>query len=175
VGVFSFNGNKVVTTGGGGVVVTNDAALAQRGKHLTTTAKVPHKWEFVHDELGYNFRMPNLNAAVGCAQLEVLDTFITSKRATAQRYQDFCTANGIRFFAEPSECCSNYWLNAIVLDDFEQRERFLAGCAAAGVQARPIWRLMNTLPMYKNCMCDELKKARWFEERVVNIPSSVRV
>ncbi len=173
LGVFSFNGNKIVTTGGGGMIVTDDTELAERAKYLTTTAKVPHPYEFVHDELGYNFRMPNLNAALGCAQMAQLPGFIETKRRIAERYREFFDSHGVTFVNEPAEARSNYWLNAIILDSPEERESFLETTNNAGIMTRPIWRLMNKLPMYADCQHDGLEMSRWLEERVVNLPSSV--
>lgn len=172
-GVFSFNGNKIITTGGGGMIVTNDEALANRAKHLTTTAKVPHIYEFIHDELGYNFRMPSLNAALGCAQMEQLQGFLDAKRGVAAQYECLCHELGVEFVREPEGARSNYWLNAIVLDNKEVRDRFLQETNDAGVMTRPIWRLMTELPMYTDCQHDGLPVSRWLEQRVVNLPSSV--
>lgn len=173
LGVFSFNGNKIITTGGGGMIVTNDRSLAQRAKHLTTTAKVPHPYEYVHDELGYNFRMPNLNAALGCAQMAQLKGFLAAKRDVARRYETFCAEHGIEFVGEPAGARSNYWLNAIVLDSKSERDRFLQFTNDQGVMTRPIWKLMVDLPMYAKCQHDGLPVLRWLEERVVCLPSSV--
>jgi len=173
LGVFSFNGNKIVTTGGGGMIVTDDEELARRAKHLTTTAKVPHPYEYVHDELGYNFRMPNLNAALGCAQMEQLPGFLDSKRTIAERYAEFFARKGIAFVQEPEHARSNYWLNAIILGDRAERDAFMKATNDQGVMTRPIWRLMSELPMYADCQKDGLEVSRWLEERVVNLPSSV--
>lgn len=170
--VFSFNGNKTVTSGGGGAIVTGDRSLASRAKHITTTAKVPHPYEYVHDEMGYNYRMPNLNAALACAQLEQLDRFIECKRKLAQRYADFFQDIGIAFVREPRFARSNYWLNAIILQDREARDRFVEYTNRSGVMTRPAWRLLNTLPMFMGCQTDGLAQARWLEERIANIPSS---
>ena len=173
VGVFSFNGNKIITTGGGGMIVTDDEALARRAKHVTTTAKVPHPYEFTHDELGYNFRMPNLNAALGCAQMAQLPRFLKAKRKIAAQYESLCSELAVEFVREPEGAQSNYWLNAIVLSDKDARDRFLKETNDAGVMTRPIWRLMIDLPMYTDCQHDGLRVSRWLEERVVNLPSSV--
>jgi len=174
-GILSFNGNKIVTTGGGGMIITNEEEMANKARHITTTAKVPHKWEFVHDEVGYNYRMPNINAAVGCAQMENLPFFIENKRELAQIYQSFFNEIGVEFLSEKNDCRSNYWLNAIILKDRTQRDEFLEYCHRNNVMARPAWTLMNKLPMYKNCRHTNLDNAQWLEDRIVNIPSSVRV
>jgi len=173
IGVFSFNGNKIITTGGGGMIVTNDESLAKRAKHLTTTAKLPHPYEFIHDELGYNFRMPNLNAALGCAQMAQMPRFLEAKRKVASQYESLCNELAVEFVGEPKGARSNYWLNAIVLDNKEARDRFLKETNDAGVMTRPIWRLMIDLPMYADCQHDGLPISRWLEHRVVNLPSSV--
>jgi dTDP-4-amino-4,6-dideoxygalactose transaminase len=173
VGVLSFNGNKIVTTGGGGMIVTDDATLAAQAKHLTTTAKVDHPYEYVHDQLGYNFRMPNLNATLGCAQMEQLPGFLATKREIAGRYAEFCAEHGLGFVGEPENARSNYWLNAIVLENRKARDAFLKATNDQGIMTRPIWRLMNELPMYADCQHDGLEVSKWLEDRVVNLPSSV--
>jgi perosamine synthetase len=169
----SFNGNKVITTGGGGMIVTDDESLAKRAKHLTTTAKVPHPYEFVHDEVGYNYRLPNLNAALGCAQMEKLPQMLAIKSEVALRYAAFCEQAGLCFVTAPSGTTSNYWLNAIVLGSIAERDAFLQYANARDVMVRPIWRLMTRLPMYEKCQHDGLPNSIWLEERVVNLPSSV--
>jgi len=174
-GIYSFNGNKTVTCGGGGAIVTNDEILAKKAKHITTTAKVPHPYEYVHDMIGYNYRLPNLNAALACAQLEQLDFFIENKRELARRYQEFFEPLDIPFIHEPEHARSNYWLNAIILPDRKTRDEFLEATNKAGVMTRPVWRLLNKLDMYKACPTDALTNAKWLEDRVVNIPSSVRI
>ncbi len=174
MGTFSFNGNKTVTCGGGGAIVTNDEAIAKHAKHLSTTAKVPHAWEFVHDEVGYNYRMPNLNAALACAQLEQLPAILGNKLALAESYSTFFRESKISFVKGVAESSPNYWLNTIILDGIDARDEFLRETNAQKVMTRPIWRLMNKLPMYANCMCGDLSNAEWLEERVVNIPSSYR-
>lgn len=174
VGAFSFNGNKIVTCGGGGSIVTNDIDLAAEGKFLTTTAKEPHPYEYVHNVLGYNFRMPNLNAALACAQLENLEPFLENKRALAQDYSAFFSSQGIKFRTENPNTKANYWLMAVELENKEDRELFLKETNAAGVMTRPIWQLMFRLPMYRDCYRDSQKNASFLEERIVNIPSSVR-
>ena len=172
-GIYSFNGNKTVTCGGGGAIVTDDKDLAKKAKHITTTAKVPHPYEYVHDMTGYNYRLPNLNAALACAQLEQLDFFIEKKRNQAKMYQEFFEPLGIRFVVEPDNARSNYWLNAIILADKKTRDDFLQATNEAQVLTRPVWKLLNQLDMYRDCRTDTLTNALWLEERVVNIPSSV--
>lgn len=175
VSAFSFNGNKIITSGGGGVIVTDDESLAKRAKHITTTAKIPHPYEYVHDEIGYNYRLPNINAALLVAQLEQLDNFLASKRELALKYKEFFSTTQAQFIEEPKESKSNYWLQAVLLKDKNQRDEFLEFTNKNGVMTRPIWRLMNELEMFKDCQCTELTNAKYLEERVVNIPSSVRV
>ncbi|MDR6762496.1 aminotransferase in exopolysaccharide biosynthesis [Flavobacterium sp. 2755] len=174
LGAFSFNGNKIVTSGGGGAIVTNDFKLGEKGKYLTTTAKIPHPYEYVHDEMGYNFRMPNLNAALACAQLEQLNTFLENKRILAKEYESFFQSSGIKFRTETPETKANYWLMCIELANKNERDLFLEETNVKGVMTRPIWQLMYRLPMYKNCQRDEQINAEFLEERIVNIPSSVR-
>ena len=175
VGAISFNGNKTITTGGGGMLLFNDEALAKYAKHLTTQAKVPHRWEFVHDHIGYNYRMPNINAALGCAQMENLDSILKNKRETAGKYATFfAQCPEIEFFSEPKDCRSNCWLNIILLKDKNAQQEFLEYTNDHGVMTRPVWQLMTKLEMFKDCQTDDLKNTLWFEERVVNIPSSVR-
>jgi len=176
LGAFSFNGNKIITSGGGGVIVTDDEELAKRAKYLTTTAKIPHKWEYVHDEIGYNYRMPNLNAALLVAQLEQLDTFVESKRDLALKYEKFFKeSEELEFVKEPLNSSSNYWLQAVIVKDISERDKFLEYTNSNGVMTRPIWRLMNELEMFKDSECTSLENAKYLEQRVVNITSSVRV
>lgn len=176
VGAISFNGNKTITTGGGGMMLFNDEELGAFAKHLTTQAKIPHRWEFRHDHIGYNYRMPNINAALGCAQLENLDKFVESKRQVAAEYAEFFkNIDDIDFFTEPENCYSNYWLNVVILKDKEAQLEFLQQTNDNGVMTRPIWELMNRLPMFEDCEHDGLKNTIWFADRVVNIPSSVRL
>ena len=176
VGALSFNGNKTITTGGGGMLLFMDEELGSLAKHLTTQAKVPHRWEFRHDHIGYNYRMPNINAALGCAQLEHLDEFITDKRATAAAYADyFKNVDDMDFFTEPADSFSNYWLNVVILKDRGAQQQFLHETNDSGVMTRPIWELMNRLPMFENCEHDSLENTVWFADRVVNVPSSVRL
>ena len=172
LGTLSFNGNKIMTTGGGGMILT-DHALGQRAKHITTTAKRPHPFEFFHDEIGFNYRLPNLNAALGCAQLEQLEAFILAKRELAFRYAKHFENGSAQFVTEPEGCRSNYWLNAIICESPGQRDALLKATNDKGVMTRPIWTLMNRLPMYGNCTKGDLSNAEWLEARVVNLPSSV--
>jgi perosamine synthetase len=174
IGVFSFNGNKIVTCGGGGAIVTNNEQLGVKGKYITTTAKVPHPFEFFHDELGFNFRMPNLNAALACAQLEQLDSFLKNKRTLALAYKTFFDANGIQFRTEMPNTKANYWLMCVQLENLKERDLFLNETNNNKVMTRPIWQLMYRLPMYQHCQRDEQLNAQFLEERIVNIPSSVR-
>ena len=173
VAAFSFNGNKTITTGGGGMIITDDEVLAKYAKHLTTTAKVPHPYEYIHDEIGYNYRLPNLNAALGCAQMEMLDIILNNKRSLSKAYDDFFKKENIHFVKELENSKVNYWLNGIVLKDKEQRNLFLKETNDSGVMTRPIWALMNKLAMFKKCQSTNLPNALWLEERVVNIPSGV--
>ena len=176
VGALSFNGNKTITTGGGGMMLFNDEKLGAYAKHLTTQAKIPHRWEFRHDHIGYNYRMPNINAALGCAQLEHIEEYVASKRETAKAYEEFFKGiPDIDFFVEPENTRSNYWLNAVILKDRDAQQSFLQYTNDNGVMTRPIWELMNRLPMFEKCENDGLKNTIWFADRVVNIPSSVRL
>ena len=176
VGALSFNGNKTITTCGGGMMLFNDEELGAFAKHLTTQAKIPHRWEFRHDHIGYNYRMPNINAALGCAQLEHIEEYVASKRETAKAYEEFFKdIPEIEFFVEPENTRSNYWLNAVILRDKEAQQNFLQYTNDNGVMTRPIWELMNRLPMFEHCENDGLKNTIWFADRVVNIPSSVRI
>jgi len=173
LGALSFNGNKIITAGGGGCIITDDENLAKKARHLTTTAKVPHKWEYNHDMVGYNYRMPNLNAALLVAQLENLEMFLKSKRKIALAYKNFFSDKDLIFSKEPKNSNSNYWLNAIILKDQIQRDLFLEDTNSKGIATRPIWNLMNKSEVFKNTQSDELRNAKWLEKRVVNIPSSV--
>ncbi len=175
IGVFSFNGNKTVTCGGGGAIITNDREIAQKAKHLSTQAKVPHRWNFYHDEVGYNYRMPNLNAALACAQLEQLDLFIKIKRDIASKYLTFFNKINIDFVKEPEHSKANYWLNAILLRDKEERDLFLQFTNDNGIMTRPVWDLMHHLPMYKDSQRGDLSVSEWIADRLVNIPSSVKL
>lgn len=176
LGTFSFNGNKTVTCGGGGAIVTDDEAIAKLAKHLTTQAKVPHAWEFNHDHIGYNYRMPNLNAALACAQLEQLNAFVENKRDLASKYRSFFEGvEGVKYVTEGKDTKANYWLNAIFLENKEERDSFLAEANDCGVMSRPAWTLMHKLQLFQNCLQTELEVSKWVEERLVNIPSSVRI
>lgn len=171
----SFNGNKVVTTGGGGAILTNDSDLAARAKHITTTARVRHRWEFIHDQIGFNYRLPNLNAALGCAQLERLPEALSLKRALAGAYREaFSGMAGLRFFEEPADACSNYWLNCILLDHdrISEKDSILELTNNRGLATRPLWTLMHYLPMYSACPRMDLSIAGDLALRVINIPSS---
>jgi len=172
LGTLSFNGNKTITTGGGGMILTNDEKLAKLAKHLTTQAKIPHKWEFKHDYVGYNYRMTNIQAALGCAQIETLDHLLKLKRELAEKYKAFFQNSEFSFFAEPEHCRSNYWLNTVITKDRQQRDDFLEYTNNHGIMTRPIWELMNRLPMFENCQTDHLENSTWLADRVVNIPSS---
>lgn len=176
VGAISFNGNKTITTGGGGMLLFQDEELGKLAKHLTTQAKVPHRWAFVHDHIGYNYRMPNINAALGCAQLENIDRYVADKRETAAIYADFFkNIPDITFFTEPEDCRSNYWLNVVMLKDKSAQQEFLEYTNDHGVMTRPVWELMNRLEMFRHCETDGLKNTEWLADRIVNIPSSVRL
>ena len=174
VSAFSFNGNKIITSGGGGVIITDDEILAKKAKHLTTTAKVPHPYEYEHDIIGYNYRMPNLNASLLVAQLEQVDKFIKSKRDLALKYEEFFNSyKDIEFIKEPQDAKSNYWLQAVLLKDKDARDKFLDFTNKNGVMCRPIWKLMSELEMFKDCQKDDLKNSIYLQQRVVNISSSV--
>lgn len=175
VSSLSFNGNKTITTGGGGAILTNSGTIAKLAKHMTTQAKTPHRWEFNHDMVGYNYRMPNINAALGCAQLEQLPGFIKKKRTLAQRYQEaFQNVSGVRFFTEPDFACSNYWLNVLILDEefASNRDNLLESTNNTGIMTRPLWVLMHKLVMYQDCPRMDLSVAEDLERRIINIPSS---
>jgi aminotransferase in exopolysaccharide biosynthesis len=174
LGTFSFNGNKTITCGGGGAIVTDNEVLAKRAKHLTTQAKVPHRWDFVHDEIGYNYRMPNLNAALMCAQLEQLNSYVDNKRELANNYKTFFEGSDIKFMNEPNVSKSNYWLCAVLLSDKKTRDEFLTYTNDNGVMTRPVWALMTKLKMFENAICANIENALELESRLVNIPSSVR-
>jgi len=173
LGVFSFNGNKIITCGGGGMIVTDDEVLAKRAKHITTTAKVPHPYEYIHDEIAYNYRLTNLAAAVGVAQMQNLEIYIKKQRELAARYQSFFQNDDVEFVVEPKNSTSNYWLNAIVFQNKDERDIFLKYTNDNNVMTRPIWRLMSRLEIYKDAQCGDLSNSLWLEERVVNISSSI--
>jgi perosamine synthetase len=173
--ILSFNGNKTITTGGGGAIMTSDESLGKLAKHLTSTAKIPHRWEYRHDDVGYNYRLPNINAALGCAQMEQLPKFLEQKRCLADRYQDaFKEIKGIRFFTEPSFARSNYWLNVLLLSDTfcEKRDEVLEKTSNKGIMTRPAWTLMNKLSIFENCPAMDLCCAENLSKRIINIPSS---
>lgn len=168
----SFNGNKIITTGGGGMVLCRDSVQGARVKHITTTAKVPHPFEFYHDEPGFNYRMPNLNAALGCGQMEMLTRFLELKRALAMHYAEFFKGKACQFVTEPAYGRSNYWLNAIVCEDQMQRDLLLTELNKAGIMTRPVWKLMHHLPMFAHAQCGDLSNAEWLEAHLINLPSS---
>ena len=174
VSSFSFNGNKTITTGGGGMIVTDDEELAKKAKHLTTTAKTPHPYEYIHDKIGYNYRLPNLNAALGCAQMENLKVVLDKKREISKKYEEFFkNFKDIKFVKEPKNTLSNYWLNAIIFENKNKRDKFLKDSNNNSIMTRPIWRLMNKLEMFQDAQCTNLDNALWLEDRVVNLPSGL--
>lgn len=175
LGTLSFNGNKTITTGGGGMILTNSEQLAKKAKHITTTAKIPHRWDFEHDMIAYNYRLPNLNAALGCAQMESLPEYIKNKRELALVYQNFFKDKAQQFVVEPKNTKSNYWLNALIFSNIKEKNAFLEETNDNAVMTRPIWKLMNNLSIYSKAQKGNLENAIWLEDRVVNIPSSVRV
>jgi aminotransferase in exopolysaccharide biosynthesis len=175
IGIASFNGNKIATAGGGGCVITNDEVLAKKIKHLTTTAKEPHQWEYKHLEIGFNYRMPNINAALICAQLECLPQFLENKRTLSENYQAFFEKTSIKFKSETPNTTANYWLNTIVLKDQVERDAFLTLSNSQNVMTRPVWELMNRLPMFEHCETTALTNSKYLADRLVNIPSSVRL
>ncbi|WP_305838838.1 LegC family aminotransferase [Photobacterium leiognathi] len=171
-GAVSFNGNKIITTGGGGMVLCKTQELGARTKHVTTTAKVPHPYEFFHDEPGFNYRMPNLNAALGCAQMEVIEQYLKQKRLLAKSYKDFFNGTDFKFVTEPEYAQSNYWLNAVICPDKESREKMLTSTNSSGVMTRPIWQLMHRLPMFENAMRGDLSYSEFIEAHLINLPST---
>lgn len=171
-GALSFNGNKIITTGGGGMVMCKSPEDGERIKHLTTTAKLTHAYEYVHDDVGFNYRLPNINSALGCAQMEMLGAFLSAKRVLANSYREELAGSDLRFISEPPYAKSNYWLNAILCADEEHRNKILELTNAKGVMTRPVWRLMHRLPMYQTCLRGDLKNSEWLEARLINIPSS---
>jgi len=170
--VISFNGNKIITTGGGGMVLTNDTEIANRAKHITTTAKVPHKWAFEHDEVGYNYRLPNLNAALGVAQMELLPEYLRNKREIAQQYQEWGQQNGIEFVKEQTNTKANYWLNTAIMQDQKQRDKFIEETNSQNVMTRPAWTPMHQLVINQDCQHSDLSNTKWLYNRVVSVPSS---
>lgn len=173
VNAMSFNGNKIITTGGGGAILTDDEALADYAKHLTTTAKVPHKWEYVHDDIGYNYRMPNINAALGCAQLEKLPQFLAQKKVLTKKYEALLeNVDGVTLYKQPGHSDSNYWLQTLILDGSLNRDDVLQFLNEQGVMSRPIWQPMHELEMFKNCPMMDLHVTNDMKQRIVNIPST---
>jgi len=175
LGAFSFNGNKTITCGGGGAIITQDERIGKLAKHLTTQAKIPHPWEFAHDQVGYNNRLPNLNAAMACAQMEMLDKFVDNKRNLAKQYKKFFETTNLTFIDEPEGAFSNFWLNAILFKDRPERDAFLQYSNDKKVMTRPVWRLMSKLEMFKKCISGDLENALETEDRLVNLPSSVLI
>ena len=175
IGMISFNGNKIITTGGGGAIITNDKKIAQKIKHLSTQAKISHPWDYFHDELGYNYRMPNINAAIGLAQLENLDFFVSKKRLLSRKYKKLFSRLKIKFFKERKYEKSNYWLNCILLKDLSERNKFLEITNSNNLQCRPIWGLINEMPHFKIYQCENIDNSKWLSERIVCIPSSVNL
>ena len=173
MGILSFNGNKTITTGGGGMIITNDNNLAKKAKHLTTTAKIPHKWKYEHDQIGYNYRLTNLAAALGVAQIEQLPQFLQAKRKLAKQYENYFKNSEIQFFKEPENAKSNYWLNTIILNNRKERDNFLSFTNECGIMTRPVWELMNRLKMYKDCQTENIENAEYLSDKLANIPSSV--
>lgn len=173
--IFSFNGNKIITSGGGGMVVTNDLKLAKKIKHLTTTAKVPHKWEFIHDEVGFNYRMPNINAALGTAQLEQINFFLSNKKKTSSIYKEWSINNDIKIVEPIEESNPNFWLNTIIANDINERNFILEETNEKLINTRPAWNLLHTLPMFMNCQVEDIPNSIWLFDRIINLPSSVRV
>ena len=174
-GTLSFNGNKIITAGGGGAILTNDDQFAKKVRHLTTTAKIPHSWEYIHDRVAYNYRMPNLNAALVYAQLEKLDEFILDKRQLADDYADFFENQACKFIREKEGTRANYWLNALLFKNRQERDEFLMYSNEHEVMTRPAWKLMHKLGMFEDCCKNNLDNAEWLADRLVNIPSSVRI
>lgn len=173
IAVLSFNGNKTITTGGGGMILIKNKKIAEHARHLTTQAKKDHPWEYNHDDIGYNYRMPNINAALGCAQMEQLPVIIQKKRELAGRYKSFFSELGIQFIDEPPFAKSNFWLNSILLDNVNEQEKFLKYTNERGIKTRPPWKLLNQLPVYRKARTGNIRNAEWLAERIVNIPSSI--
>jgi len=174
ISTLSFNGNKIITTGGGGMILTNDDLLSNKMRHITTTAKIKHEWLFEHDVVGYNYRLPNLNASLGLAQLEKIDLFVKNKRQIAKIYQDW-GSNKYKFFTEPSNTRSNYWLNVIISNDVNERNYLLKVTNDSKIMTRPAWTPMHKLKMFNSYYCHDLKNTMWYFDRIVNLPSSVNL
>ena len=175
MGILSFNGNKTITAGGGGMIITDDKSLARKAKHLTTTAKVPHKWNYEHDCIGYNYRLTNLAAALGVAQIEQLPQFLQAKRELAKKYEAFFSNSEMQFIKEPEDATSNYWLNTIILKNKKERDSFLSFTNERSIMTRPAWKLMSRLNMFKDSQHGDLSNAEWLTDRLINIPSSIQV
>lgn len=173
IGTLSFNGNKLITTGGGGMLITDCPEIAKKAKHISTTAKIPHSYEFIHDEVGYNYRMPNINAALGCAQIEKIDYFLKAKKEVSARWDNFFSEYNVTFKKPIDGNTANFWLNVVIMKSKEERDHFLELTNESGVMTRPIWQLMSRLPMFSNCQNVGLQNSKWLAERAVNIPSSV--
>jgi len=175
IAIISFNGNKITTTGGGGIILTSDSEIARRAKHITTTAKIPHQWNFVHDDVGYNYRLPNLNAALGLAQMESLPKYLKQKRTIAEQYQQWGKDNGVQFLKEPKNTQSNYWLNALLTESKEERDQWLLKTNEMGVMTRPAWTPMHQLLINQDCITSDLSTTEWLFDRLINVPSSVNI
>jgi len=175
IAIISFNGNKITTTGGGGIILTSDSEIARRAKHITTTAKIPHQWNFVHDDVGYNYRLPNLNAALGLAQMESLPKYLKQKRTIAEQYQQWGKDNGVQFLKEPKNTQSNYWLNALLTESKEERDQWLSKTNEMGVMTRPAWTPMHQLLINQDCITSDLSTTEWLFDRLINVPSSVNI
>ena len=174
VSTFSFNGNKIITTGGGGMIITEDENLARKAKHLVSTAKLPHKWDFLHDEVGYNYRMPNLNAALGLAQMEQFHHILIKKKEIAMQYMDWSKKNNMKLALPISKADPNYWLNILIADDLKERNKILKITNDNNIFTRPTWKLLHKLPMFNNCQTFYLKNTNWLEDRIVCLPSSAK-
>lgn len=173
--ILSFNGNKIITTGGGGMILTDDIEMAKLAKHITTTAKVAHQWDFVHDEIGYNYRLPNLNAALGVAQMESLPVYLKQKRTIAEQYQQWGEDHGLQFLKEPENTHSNYWLNILLTNSREERDQWLSKTNEMGIMTRPAWTPMHQLPINQDCVITDLCQTEWLFDRLINVPSSVNI
>ena len=171
-GALSFNGNKIITTGGGGMILCKDQKEGHHMKHITTTAKISHEYEYIYEEHGFNYRLPNVNAAIGCAQMEKLDEFLSSKRKLAASYESFFKDTNITFLKEPVNCRSNYWLNTILVENKEHRDSLLKETNSCGIMTRPVWKLMHKLPMFDRDLRGDLSNSLWAEDRIINLPST---